>query len=563
MTVSTDYAPKTYNGNGVTTVFPVTWPFDDDEDVTVTHTTAAGVQTTWVQDGEGATGYTLEETEPGSGDWEVTANTAPDIGTTLTLSRSTPLTQEFDLENGRTYNVNTMEGHLDRMVMQNQEAYHAASLQDAENVESAIAIENAENVEAATNVVSATTVQDATTVTTASEISGDIGTATTITQATGCTITNADTVNEFGGVTATAADLNKVPGIVSGTQALDGLDVNGNADISGTANIHDTLTLSKESGTGLSVTADIDVDGTINGDGLDIDGTVDFSGTTNIHDTLTLSKTTGTGLSVTAGAAVGSIEIGGTAHGTHTGDVTGGVALTIANASVSQAKLKTSTGSVSTSMAAPTGENLTLPGGSYGFYPQVRGNSSATAIDGRIIFGSTGSASATTNIWLGLTSGGTAYATQRYVTSSGEVYWYFIKRDKITKEVISRYAAPDHPCFGNGGDPSIVKHPFPDYDPDLHEIVVINPTDNELQQIISRKGNRDVLQVLIEDYDIEEIERQWSTKFVTVGLSDGADFYGSISNDFAHVESIKMAIPRPEGVLCRGIRLKPAKQENK
>ena len=279
MTVSTDYAPKTYNGNGVTTVFPVTWPFDDDEDVTVTHTTAAGVQTTWVQDGEGATGYTLEETEPGSGDWEVTANTAPDIGTTLTLSRSTPLTQEFDLENGRTYNVNTMEGHLDRMVMQNQEAYHAASLQDAENVESAIAIENAENVEAATNVVSATTVQDATTVTTASEVSGDIGTATTITQATGCTITNADTVNEFGGVTAAAADLNKVPGIVAGTQALDGLDVNGNADISGTANIHDTLTLSKASGTGLSVTSNAVIGGTLTLGGVLVSpdvGKVDF-----------------------------------------------------------------------------------------------------------------------------------------------------------------------------------------------------------------------------------------------------------------------------------------------
>ena len=36
------------------------------------------------------------------------------------------------------------------------------------------------------------------------------------------------------GMTANVADLNKVPGIVAGSQALDGLDVNGDGDVSGT-----------------------------------------------------------------------------------------------------------------------------------------------------------------------------------------------------------------------------------------------------------------------------------------------------------------------------------------
>ena len=42
----------------------------------------------------------------------------------------------------------------------------------------------------------------------------------------------------------------------------------------------------------------------------------------------------------------------------------------LASGAVSQAKLKTSTGSVSTT--STTAVNLTLPGGEYGFYPQLQ-----------------------------------------------------------------------------------------------------------------------------------------------------------------------------------------------
>lgn len=106
------------------------------------------------------------------------------------------------------------------------------------------------------------------------------------------------------GITAGYADLNKVPGIVAGTQALSALDVNGNGDISGTANIHDTLTLSKASGNGLVITANIDAN-----------GNMDLAGTANIHDALTLSKASGNGLVVTANADLnGNLDVAGTFH---------------------------------------------------------------------------------------------------------------------------------------------------------------------------------------------------------------------------------------------------------
>jgi hypothetical protein len=82
---------------------------------------------------------------------------------------------------------------------------------------------------------------------------------------------------------------------VGGTTTLTGaLDANSTADIA------DTLTLSKATGTGLAVTANATVGGT-----LDVTGALDANSTADIADTLTLSKATGTGLAVTANATVG------------------------------------------------------------------------------------------------------------------------------------------------------------------------------------------------------------------------------------------------------------------
>ena len=80
-----------------------------------------------------------------------------------------------------------------------------------------------------------------------------------------------------------------------------GMTIGGALVASSTANISDTLTLSKATGTGLIVTA-----------GSILNGSLDANSTADISDTLTLSKATGTGLSVTSSVSVGGQLSAGT-----------------------------------------------------------------------------------------------------------------------------------------------------------------------------------------------------------------------------------------------------------
>ena len=224
----------------------------------------------------------------------------------------------------------------------------------------------------------------------------------------------------------------------------------------------------------------------------------------------------------------------------------------LANGAVSQAKLKTSSGEVSTT--STTGANLTLPGGEYGFYPQVKGQITAQIASTVYV------SSYITNICLTATgSSDDAYARQRYVTSSGEVFWIFILRDKITKEVKSMYQAPDHPCFGNGGKPLLVPHPFPDYDETKHEIIVINPSHEEVEAMkkLGERGedepDRDLLEVIMKEYEIDEDSKPaWPTKAVTVGLPK--DYETKKMGE--GVQPIKKAIPRPPYIKTKSLRRK-------
>jgi hypothetical protein len=221
-------------------------------------------------------------------------------------------------------------------------------------------------------------------------------------------------------------------------------------------------------------------------------------------------------------------------HAAHTGEVTGSTYLTIASgaviearlgaSAVAQAKLKTSQGSVS--RAGGGGSNHTLPGGEYGFYPRFK-YSGGAGCTGSIMFASscTMSTSYVTNIHLA-NSANTIYAQQRYVTASGEIHWVFILRDKITKQTILMYQAPDHPCFGNGGKPLLVPHPFGNYDEAKHEVIVINPSLTEIEQMEletivddETKPNKDLLEVITESYEIDENSNlAWPSIPVTVGL---------------------------------------------
>lgn len=263
-------------------------------------------------------------------------------------------------------------------------------------------------------------------------------------------------------------------------------------------------------------------------------------------------------------------------HASHTGDVTGAAALTIAAlavtegklaaSSVAQAKLKTSSGSVST--ISDTLTNLTLPGGEYGFYPQVRRDASFISAATAQICSSFPSASYRTNIAMktvsttGSPTNGVAYAWQRYVTSSGEVHWIFLLRDKATKKVLSSWQAPDHPCMGNGGKPLVVAHPFPDFDPGTQEIVVLNPDQAEVNRIVARcavpgetEPDRDFLDVVSDEYEVDEVSNPvWKELPVTVGLPSGHDW--KRFPDGTPVAPIKKRIPKAEMLIYKALKRK-------
>jgi hypothetical protein len=222
---------------------------------------------------------------------------------------------------------------------------------------------------------------------------------------------------------------------------------------------------------------------------------------------------------------------------------------TPADASISQAKLKTSIGSV-----GGTGGNYTLPGGEYGFYPQIKASGTSGANVSAHIGANLVTLSYTTNI--ALASNVLSFAQQRYVTSSGEVHWVFILRDKTTKNTLAMYQAPDHPCFGNGGKPLLVPHPFVDYDPKKHEIIVINPSDEDIFNMQDAcimpedKPDRDILEVIMEDYEIDEdLQTEWPKKEITVGLPKNIDW--KRMPEGSKVVPVRKRIPQPSYVTTR------------
>ncbi|RLG75407.1 MAG: hypothetical protein DRO12_05540 [Thermoprotei archaeon] len=259
--------------------------------------------------------------------------------------------------------------------------------------------------------------------------------------------------------------------------------------------------------------------------------------------------------------------------------------ITVPDGSVSQSKLKTSIGSVSTGeLWIEGGILLTLPGGQYGFYPQVKisasnyGHAVATITYGETdikILGATNTSYAT-RIRLGVTVGtigaGTAYARQRYVTSSGEVFWIFLLRDKETGEILAGYQAPDHPCFGNGNDPILVPHPFCDYDPERHEIIVINPTSEQLREMKALcrprqlgQPKRDLLELFLGWQEGEKrigpfyepddsVELEYPRKEITVGIVEDEDDKPLWLKEEAKVIKVDISKYQPDYVKVRPLK---------
>jgi len=172
------------------------------------------------------------------------------------------------------------------------------------------------------------------------------------------------------------------------------------------------------------------------------------------------------------------------------------------DASVDTTALKTATGEVS----GTSWTSYTLPGGTYGFYPQVKcsgGNGAAMTIGGDMYgFQVANKVTATTYytaIFMRMEDGVTGYAQQRYVTASGTDHWIFLLIDKTTKDIIGAYQAPDHPAYGNGGDFDKVSHPFGNYDETKHEIILVDQeTIAELKAQVTEE--KSLLTLVNEEY---------------------------------------------------------------
>lgn len=135
----------------------------------------------------------------------------------------------------------------------------------------------------------------------------------------------------------------------------------------------------------------------------------------------------------------------------------------IDSAAVGQSQLKSTTGTVSTTTTG--GQVLTLPGGQYGFYPQLKSNDVAGVAYWGFSSGSglgieaaqVGGISYLTNITISSTAGETATARQRYIQSSppydlgdGEIPLFIFVEVDSSGAVVSAYEAPEAPWHNNG-----------------------------------------------------------------------------------------------------------------
>lgn len=238
----------------------------------------------------------------------------------------------------------------------------------------------------------------------------------------------------------------------------------------------------------------------------------------------------------------------------------------IGAAAVALSKLKTSTQSQSQDIAATSWHKFTLTGGEYCFRPTYKGEDANIQVENTVLATTTSYATITKMRNAHATLARFAYVLHRYVTSSGEVYWIFILRDKLTKKIIGVSACPDHPCFGNSQKPELEPHPFGDaYDPGKHEIIVINPSKEQVLEMQKKtvvesetEHNKSLSQVIAEDFEIDEtIEPDWPTEAVTVGLPpewEEVPIGGMI-------KPIKKVIPRPTYVKTAALKIKEIKEQ--
>lgn len=196
----------------------------------------------------------------------------------------------------------------------------------------------------------------------------------------------------------------------------------------------------------------------------------------------------------------------------------------ITAANITTDKLKTATGEVSYAASHSFSLDIILPGGEYGFYPQIKtaaGGDGYWSIGGMAtVGGSSPGTSYKTNIMMGSDGTYTLLAQQRYVTASGEDWWIFLLIDKDTKGIISAYSAADHPAYGNGGDFEKIPHPFNGYDPIKYDIVLLDKETVAALKLNSEQTGKSILTLVHDGYKPNIIKEEayhplHSGKFLT------------------------------------------------
>lgn len=111
MTVNSEDTPRVqYTANSITTIFPITFVYDDISDVHVYFiSNSTGLATAWTKDASGPTGYTVSA-------GAIVANTAPSNGYLVAVC-TTPVTQLVDVKPNRALTADTLEGVFDKLTL--------------------------------------------------------------------------------------------------------------------------------------------------------------------------------------------------------------------------------------------------------------------------------------------------------------------------------------------------------------------------------------------------------------------------------------------------------------
>jgi hypothetical protein len=157
------------------------------------------------------------------------------------------------------------------------------------------------------------------------------------------------------------------------------------------------------------------------------------------------------------------------------------------------------------------------------------------------------------------------YARWNYVNSSGELSWLFIKRDKVTKQIVAMNLADNHPCFATTCDPEKTPHPFLSVK-DTEEVICCVIPDDQWEDICDKAEDYEDsrLQALCDLYEIDEDSKPaWPTKAVTVGLPKKIKVKGKmVIADWRHipigteVTPIKKVIPKMNNLIAKSLRKK-------